>query len=257
MAEIRQLLRLFFEADPRFEVVAEGVDGAQAIQIAVEVAPDLLVMDQRMPNLTGVEALPEIGRRAPTTAVVLYSGDVDPHLSGRALAAGALAVVDKSQVDPSIVDRFADLLLGHWVGPEAEVEVRLGPVASAAARVWVENTSKIVQALRAHPDVLSEPVADEVLDVFDRLLVTWSQVAAATDEFYWAARAEVKEVEWLVECWARIDRMSDEQLGALGVHWSPPEGEPFFRALSTCVINAVSAREDMQALATVLTGQWT
>jgi CheY-like chemotaxis protein len=256
MQEIRLLLRLFFEADPRFEVVAEGADGAEAIRIAVEDVPDLLVMDQHMPGMTGVEALPEIHRQAPSTAVVVYSGDVDPHLSGRALAAGALAVLDKTQVDPSIVDRFADILLGHWAGPEAEVEVRLGPVESAAARVWVRNTSTILEAVRAHPDVLSEPVPEEILDVFEGLLATWREVAAETNEFYWAARSDVREVEKLVDCWVRIDRMSDEQLAILGVHWSPPEGEPFFRALTRCVMDAISTRQDMQVLTAVLAGQW-
>jgi hypothetical protein len=51
--------------------------------------------------------------------------------------------------------------------------------------------------------------------------------------------------------------MSDDQLAILGVHWSPPEGEPFFRALTACVLDAVSSRREMQLLADVLLGQWT
>jgi hypothetical protein len=51
--------------------------------------------------------------------------------------------------------------------------------------------------------------------------------------------------------------MSDDQLAILGVHWSPPEGEPFFRALTACVLDAVSSRREMQLLAAVLSGQWT
>jgi hypothetical protein len=69
----------------------------------------------------------------------------------------------------------------------------------------------------------------------------------ATPPFYWAASAGVVDVERLVECWIRIDRMSDEQLTTLGVDWSLPEGEPFFRALTSCVLEAVSVREDDRA----------
>jgi CheY-like chemotaxis protein len=255
--QIRQLLRLFLEADDRFEVVGEGTDGDEAIRLAATTVPDLLILDQQMPGLGGLEALPEIRRRAPWTTVVLYTGETDPRLSGRALAAGALAVLEKVATGPSIVDQLADILLDHWAAPGTYVELRLGPVSSAAARVWIANTSKIVAALRAHPEVLDEPVPDEVLDVFERFFERWRTTADATEDFYWVARADATELEWLVDWWARIDRMSDEQLALLGVHWSPPEGEPFFRALTACVIEAVSSRREMQSLAAMLASQWT
>jgi DNA-binding NarL/FixJ family response regulator len=255
-ADIRRLLRLFLEADDRFEVVDEAADGEEAISLVARAAPDLLILDQQMPGLSGVDALPEIRRQSPGTAVVLYAGGGDPNLSGRALAAGALAVLEKLSAGSSVVDRLADILLGHLANPEAEVELRLGPVSSAAARAWVDNTSKIVAAVRAKPEILAEPVPDEVFDVFERFLATWRALASATEDFYWAARAEVAEVERLVDSWARIDRMSDQQLETLGVHWSGPEGEPFFRALTACVIDAVSSRREMESLAAVLAGQW-
>jgi hypothetical protein len=210
-----------------------------------------------MPGLTGVEALPEIRRRAPTTAVVLYSGETDRHLPGRALAAGAVAVLEKGTVGTSIVDGLAEILLGHLAGPEAEVEIRLGPVDAVAARVWVNNTSLIVAAVRAHPEVLDEPVPDAVLDQFVALLDTWRTLASETEDFYWTARGDALDVENLVDWWARIDRLSPDQLAALGVHWSPPEGEPFFRALTACIMDAISARRDMEALVAVLKYQWT
>jgi CheY-like chemotaxis protein len=255
--QIRALLRRFLDADHRFELVGEGASGEEAIDLVATVAPDLLILDQQMPGLTGVEALPDIRRIAPGTAVVLYSGESDRHLSGRALAAGAVAVLEKGGiVGTSIVDGLAEILLGHLASPEAEVEIRLGPVDAAAARVWVDNTLTIVAAVRGHPGVLEEPVPDDVLDQFVALLETWQTLAAATDEFYWTARGDALDVETLVDWWAKIDRLSPEQLATLGVHWSPPEGEPFFRALTACVMNAISARRDMKALVAVLQHQW-
>ncbi len=254
--EIRRLLYLFLRADERFEVVGEAANGEEAISLVTSDPPDLLILDHHMPLLNGVDALPEIRRLAPATAVVVYSAGADPFVSGRALAAGALAVLEKLDVGSSIVERLADILLGHLASPEVEVELRLGPVDAGAARVWVDNTERILAALRAHPEVLDEPVPDELLDVFGELLETWRQLAAATEEFYWTARAEAGEVERLVDAWARIDRMSDDQLKQLGVHWSPPEGEPFFRALTDCVLEAISTRREMESLVAVLAGQW-
>jgi CheY-like chemotaxis protein len=254
--QIRRLLASFLDADERFEVVGQGADGDDAIELAARTRPELLILDQQMPGRSGVDALPEIRRQAPGTAVVLYTGGTDAGTYQAAMAAGALAVLDKTVAGPSVVDWLADILIGHWAGPEADVEVRLGPVDARAARVWVDNTSTIMAAVRAHPEVLAEPVPPDVLDVFDRFLGEWRPLAAACEEFYWVARAEVAEVERLVECWLRIDRMSDDQLAGLGVHWSPPEGQPFFHALTACVLDAVSSRREMQSLAAVLAGQW-
>ncbi len=146
---------------------------------------------------------------------------------------------------------------GTW--PVLTRKSRSGSVRStpAAARVWVNNTSLIVAAVRAHPEVLDEPVPDEVLDQFVTLLETWRTLASATDDFYWTGRGDALDVETLVEWWAKVDRLSPEQMATLGVHWSPPEGEPFFRALTACVMNAISARRDMEALVAVLKHQWT
>jgi CheY-like chemotaxis protein len=254
--QIRMLLRRFFDADDRFEFVGEGASGEEAISLAATGDLDLLVLDQQMPGLTGVEALPEIRRTAPSTAVVIYSGESDQHLPGRAVAAGAVAVLEKGTVGTSIVDGLADILLGHLASPEAEIEIRLGPVDASAARVWVNNTALIVTAVRAHPEVLDAPVPDDVLDQFVTLLDTWRTLASATEDFYWTARGDALDVESLVEWWARIDRLSPDQLAKLGVGWSPPEGEPFYRALTACVLNAMSARREMEALVAVLKHQW-
>lgn len=254
--DIRALLRQLVDVDDRFEFVGEAADGHGAVDLVARVAPDLLILDQQMPRLSGVEALPEIRKVAPRTAVVVYSGEADPRLSGRALAAGAIAVLEKGTVGISIVDGLAEILLGHLASREAEVEIRLGPVDAAAARVWIENTSNIVAAVRARPEVLDEPVPEAVLDQFAALLESWRNLAAAAEDFFWTARGDAIDVQTLVAWWARIDRLSQEQMTALGVHWSPPKGEPFFHALSSCVLNAISARRDMEELVAVLKRQW-
>lgn len=254
--DIRALLRQLIELDDRFEFAGEGADGREAIGLVGTASLDVLILDQQMPVLTGMEALPEIRRTAPRTAVVIYSGEVDPRLKGRAVAAGAVTVLEKATVGASIVDALADILLGHLASPEAEVEVRLGPVDSAAARVWVDNTAKIIGAVRAHPEVLDEPVPSEVTDQFLALLDTWCTLAQATEDFYWTARGDAVDVQNLVDWWAKIDRLTPEQLETLGVHWSPPKGEPFFHALTACVLEAISDRQDMEALVAVLKHQW-
>ncbi|MCW2974381.1 MAG: two component transcriptional regulator, LuxR family, partial [Thermoleophilia bacterium] len=54
------MLRLVLGLEPDFEIVGEARDGVAAIEVAREVRPDVLLLDITMPNMSGVEALPNI-----------------------------------------------------------------------------------------------------------------------------------------------------------------------------------------------------
>src|SRR5205807_1189440 len=119
--DIRELLRLQFERDPRFEVVGEAADGEDAIAVAEALRPDLVVLDRQMPRLGGVEALPEIRRRAPSTAVVLYTAAADAPTYHAALAAGAVDVVPKRATGPDLVQTLVGALLARSASPDADI----------------------------------------------------------------------------------------------------------------------------------------
>lgn len=252
---MRALLRLVFEGDDRFELVGEGVDGVEAIQLSSELHPDLIVLDRQMPRLGGVEALPEIRRASPGSAIVLFTATADAGTYHAALSAGALDVVEKT-VGVDLIDHLADTLVERVASPDADVHVRVGPVASASARRWIDNTRTILEALGEHPEVLDEPVPDEVCRTFETFLDRWDAVAREGDEFFWSARAPAAEVQRLIEWWARIDGMTDDQLVVLGVRWSPPDARPFFRALTKGVLDALDQHATTRHLADVLHPHW-
>lgn len=253
--DIRTLLRMQLQFDERFDLAGEAVDGVEAIERAEELQPDLVVLDRQMPRLGGVEALPEIRRVAPGAAVVLYTTDVDPTTERAAIAAGAVDVLAKSDIGA-----FVDDLIGALVrraGPsDDEVEIRVGPVASDAARLWVENAERILEAVVAHSEVLVEPLPDDVVELFRGFLGEWAAVAAEGGEFRWAARARADDARRVVEHWARVDALDDRALDELGVTWSPPEARPFFLALTTGVLEALHRHERTKRLAERLTEQW-
>ena len=254
--DIRLLLRLSFRSDPRFEVVGEGTNGREAIDLAARERPDLMVLDRQMPVHGGVEALPEIRAVSPRTAVVLYTASADAGTYQAAISAGAVEVVDKGAMASSVVDTLAGILVAHWASDDASVEVRVGPVASEAARLWVANTARILEALRRQPDVLAESVPADVLDLFARFLDTWSAVAQEQEVFTWVARTTPSEIQRLVQYWAAMDRLADEDLARLGCTWSPPEALPFFHALTAAVIEALDAHAESRQLARSLAVQW-
>jgi CheY-like chemotaxis protein len=256
MADIRSFVRVALELDGRFQVVGEASDGIEGIELLDEVIPDLILLDRQMPRLGGVEALPEIRRRAPGTAVILYTAAGDAGTYQAAIAAGAVDVVDKTGMDVSIGDQVARILANYWSGPEPLVEVTVGPVSSDAAVLWTTNTALILDAVRRHPEVLSAPVPEDALDFFADLLRTWAVLAAETEEFLWRGWAKAVEVQRLVEYWAMIDGMGDERLESIGCRWVAPEGTPFFEALTAGVLEALSATEETRALARRLAGQF-
>jgi DNA-binding NarL/FixJ family response regulator len=94
------------------EVVGEA-DGAETALAQLEaLAPDVVVLDARMPRVDGFEAAPLLLERRPDLAVVMCSALVDDDLRARALAAGAVDVVSKDRIDelPGIVLRAAGRL---------------------------------------------------------------------------------------------------------------------------------------------------
>lgn len=253
VADVRLLLRVQFDFDERFDVVGEGADGEDAIRLARELQPDLLVLDRNMPRLGGIEAIEGVREAAPDTAVVLYTAVADAAVYHAALAAGALDVLDKA-AGPQFVDELTTKLLDRTGDAGSTVEVRVGPVSGAAARVWIANSTKILDAVVAHPGEVFVPA--DALDLFRSLLAEWEQAASGAEEFVWVARVERSEISRIVEQWAVLDAMDDEQLHRLGVHWSPPEGTPFFEALTTGVLQALERHEETRRLAARLGRKW-
>jgi two-component system chemotaxis response regulator CheB len=92
----RHLIGLLLETDPAFEVIGHADDGAEAVQLAERLQPDMIAMDLHMPVLDAVEATRQIMDRAPTRVVILSSEDeLDLGRGAEALRAGAVIVVPK------------------------------------------------------------------------------------------------------------------------------------------------------------------
>ncbi|MEV6446389.1 response regulator transcription factor [Amycolatopsis sp. NPDC051716] len=86
---VRDGLRGMFGADPRFEVVGEAGDGAEAVSAAERLRPDVILMDLRMPGTDGVAAIKELAKRGvPARVLVLTTYDTDSHVLP-AIEAGA------------------------------------------------------------------------------------------------------------------------------------------------------------------------
>ena len=92
---VREGLKSLLAAQPDMEVVAEAADGRQAVQMARDLAPDVVVMDVAMPQLNGIEATRQIAADEPGMKVVALSMHSDRRFVSEALKAGASGYVLK------------------------------------------------------------------------------------------------------------------------------------------------------------------
>lgn len=96
-ASVRLLLRGTLEASRAFEVIGEAGDGAQAVEMAGALQPDMVLLDLAMPVLSGMDAIPRIRRCAPDARVVVVSGFAPDRMGSEAVAVGATAFLGKQQ----------------------------------------------------------------------------------------------------------------------------------------------------------------
>lgn len=93
--DLRRLLRLQLERTGRYEIVGEAADGHEAVRLATELQPRIVLLDLSMPVMDGLQALPLILDAVPEVRVVVLSGFDQGTMSVRALAAGAARYVEK------------------------------------------------------------------------------------------------------------------------------------------------------------------
>jgi DNA-binding NarL/FixJ family response regulator len=76
--EVRRLVRTALRFRGGFEVVGEAGDGSQAVRLAGELRPDLMVLDLGLPDIAGREVLTRVRSESPGTRIVVFSGGSDP-----------------------------------------------------------------------------------------------------------------------------------------------------------------------------------
>ncbi len=96
---IRDAIRLVLAEVDDFEIVGEARSGREALELVARTAPDLVLLDLRMPDLDGLECLAQITAGYPDVKVVILSAVADPQSVEAALARGAVSYVLKT-VDP-------------------------------------------------------------------------------------------------------------------------------------------------------------
>ncbi len=100
---VRRGLRYLLDSVAGLDVVGEAADGRQAVALAEELDPDVIVMDIAMPNLNGIEATAQISRKNPRAGVIILSVHSDETYLVRALSAGAKGYLLKDSAESDLI----------------------------------------------------------------------------------------------------------------------------------------------------------
>ena len=104
-----EALQAVLAADERVEVVGAARNGEEAVELALELRPDVILMDIAMPLLDGVEATRRIREALPTACILMLTGSNSPVDVHRAREAGAAGYVTKDRIAAELIDAILDV----------------------------------------------------------------------------------------------------------------------------------------------------
>jgi DNA-binding NarL/FixJ family response regulator len=97
-ADWRFQVRSILQARPDWAVIGEARDGFEAVQMTIELRPDVVLLDIGMPMLNGIEAAKRIRHGAPKSRIIFVTQESDADIGTAALAVGAVGYVLKTTI---------------------------------------------------------------------------------------------------------------------------------------------------------------
>jgi DNA-binding NarL/FixJ family response regulator len=194
---VRDGLSSMFTRDPEFEVLGEAADGAEAVRLAATLAPDVILMDLRMPGMDGLTAITELGKRGIAARVlVLTTYDTDSHVLP-AIEAGATGYLLKDApraellravraaargeavLSPSVAARLMSRFRTPGAGPLSHRELEVLELVAAgttnreaAARLYISEATVKTHLLNIYAKLGVSDRAAAVAEAFNRGLLT-------------------------------------------------------------------------------------
>jgi len=150
---VRTGLKAALRSQPDFNVVGEARDGEEAVRKAKELAPDLIVMDVRMPRLSGIEACREIRSARPETNILMLTSYADERAVMASIVAGASGFMLKEVQTQELLEAM------RTVGRGGKI---LDPTSSAAVIEQIRRGNVI-----SEEDRLAQQLTERELRILD------------------------------------------------------------------------------------------
>jgi NarL family two-component system response regulator LiaR len=157
-ALVRQGIRAFLELQPDLTVIGEADSGEAAVRMAVELAPDVVLMDLVMPGIGGVEATRQVKQVSPHTQIIVLTSYHEDEYIFPALRAGALSYVLKDISPDELADTVRKAARGEsMLHPRVASRVvqELRGARRDTPNLFTELSDREIEVLRLIADGLS------------------------------------------------------------------------------------------------------
>jgi DNA-binding NarL/FixJ family response regulator len=156
-ALVRKGFRRMLEDDPAISVIGEASEGQEAVRLALELRPKVIVMDCALPGISGIDATRSIRVKFPGAAVLMLSMHSEDTLVRQALEAGARGYILKNAMELDLASAIKRVAQGHLVlDPQlAKPEALKGERASGLTARELEILKHIV-AGKSNKEIAAE-----------------------------------------------------------------------------------------------------
>ncbi len=136
---VRIGVRNVLAAHGRFTVVAEAENGVQAVTQAIDLRPEILLLDVQMPSSTRFDPVREVCSAAPGTRIVLLTGSIQSEQLAEAFNAGARGIVLKSALTEQIASALLSVVEGYYWAQGRRIEHLAGVLAELRVQAKEEH----------------------------------------------------------------------------------------------------------------------
>lgn len=168
---VRRGLDHYFKLENGFKVVGQAQDGVEAINRCRELRPDVLLIDLRMPGMSGVEAIRQIHAQQPEIGIVVLTSFANDQIA-RALLAGATTCILKSEPIDKITEAIEKAAIGERLITEATEQALL----ELETRSFYDLTEREKDVLALMVEGLTNP------EIAERLLLSRFTVKSYVSE---------------------------------------------------------------------------
>jgi len=105
-----QALEAILATDDRLEVIGQAADGAEAVQLALNVDPDVILMDIAMPIMDGLQATKQIRKQKPQACILMLTGSNSRTDVDQARQAGAAGYVTKDRIAAELIEAIVEVV---------------------------------------------------------------------------------------------------------------------------------------------------
>jgi DNA-binding NarL/FixJ family response regulator len=200
---VRRGIRTLFEARPEWEICGEAATGREAIEKARKLSPDVILLDITMPDIDGLEAIPQILNVCPTARILVLTMHDSGQTATKALAAGASGLVLKSDAgrdlvravqavdknEPFLSPAVTKIILGHLAKTSTP-----GPSPSALTPREREVVKLLAQG-RSNKEVATAlEISVKTVDAHRTNLMRKLNLSTYSDLIYFAIRHKIVEI---------------------------------------------------------------